>query len=48
MLTDLVQHQLNTAVANAKRAYNEAIKRATKNPKTQMHILVEYLKNLKN
>jgi len=48
MLTDLVQSQIDVAIANAKRAYNEAIKRGTENPKTEIHILVEYLKNLKN
>lgn len=48
ILTDLVRGQLNTAIANAKRAYDEATRRETDNPKTEMHKLVEYLKNLKN
>jgi len=48
MLTNLVKGQLDIAIANAKRAYNEAIKRGTENPKTEIHILVEYLKNLKS
>jgi len=48
ILTDLVKGQLNTAIAHAKQAFDEAIRRETENPKTEMHILVEYLKNLKN
>ena len=48
ILTGLVREQLNTAIAHAKQAFYEATRRGTENPKTEMHILVEYLKNLKN
>ena len=48
MLRDLVSSQLDTAIAHAKRAFDEAKRRSTENPKTEMHILVDYLKNLKN
>jgi hypothetical protein len=48
MLRNLVNSQLDTAIANAKHAHDEATRRGTDNPKTEIHILVEYLKNLKN
>ena len=47
VMTDLISNQLGIALANSKRSYNEAIKNGIDNPKTEMHILVEYLKNLK-
>ena len=48
ILTSLVEGQLDTAIANAKRSFDEATRRGTENPKTEMHLLVEYLRNLKN
>lgn len=47
IMADLVSNQLGTALANAQRSYDSAVKNSIKNPKTEMHILVEYLKNLK-
>lgn len=47
IMTDLVRNQLGTALANAQRSYAEAVRNSIDNPKTEMHILVEYLKNLK-
>lgn len=47
IMTALVNNQLDTALANAKRSYDEATRNGKDNPKTEMHILVEYLKNLK-
>jgi hypothetical protein len=48
ILTSIVQGQLGTAIANSKRAYEEASRNGTDNPLSTMHVLVEYLKNLKN
>ena len=48
IMVDLVATQLGTALANAKRSFDEAERNGTDNPKTEIHILVEYLKNLKN
>jgi hypothetical protein len=48
ILTALVQEQLGMAIANSQRAYEEASRNGTDNPLTTMHILVEYLKNLKS
>ena len=48
IMVGLVKHQLNTAVANAKRAYESAKRDERDTPLTQMHLLVEYLKNLKS
>ena len=47
ILIELVKNQLDTALANAKRSFDEALRRGTENPKTEMHLLIEYLKNLK-
>ena len=47
IMTNLVNNQLGTALANAERSYDEAVRNGIDNPKTEMHILVEYLKNLK-
>lgn len=48
IMADLVQNQLGTALANAKRSFEAAQRDGTDTPKTEMHILVEYLKNVKN
>lgn len=48
ILTALVQEQLGMAIANSKRAHEEASRNGTDNPLTTMHTLVEYLKNLKS
>jgi len=47
VLVSLVEHQLQRAVANAKRAYESAKKDGRDAPITQMHLLVQYLKQLK-
>ena len=47
IMIDLVNNQLSTALVNAKKAFDAAERTGTDNPKTEMHILVEYLKNLK-
>jgi len=47
IMTDLVSNQLGTALANAQRSYDDAVRNGIDNPKTEMHILVEYLRNLK-
>lgn len=48
ILSSLVKEQLGTAIANSQRAYEEASRNGTDNPLTTMHVLVEYLKNLKS
>ena len=48
IMTYLVKSQLGTALANAKKTFEAAERTGTDNPKTEMHILIEYLKNLKN
>lgn len=48
ILIELVKNQLDTALANAKHSSDEATRRETDNPKTEIHILIEYLKNLKS
>ena len=48
IMTDLVNNQLGTALANAQKSYAEAVRNGIDNPKTEMHMLVEYLKELKN
>jgi hypothetical protein len=48
IMIDLVENQLGTALANAKKSFDAAEQTGIDNPKTEMHILVEYLKNLKN
>jgi len=48
IMIDLVNKQLSTALINAKKSFDAAERTGTDNPKTEMYILVEYLKNLKN
>ncbi len=48
IMIDLVENQLGIALAHAKKSFDAAERLGTDNPKTEMHILVEYLKNLKN
>jgi hypothetical protein len=48
ILTSLLRGQLGTAIANSKRAHEEASRNGTDNPLSTMHVLVEYLKNLRN
>ena len=48
IMIDLVNNQLDIALINAKKSFDAAERDGTDNPKTEMHILVEYLKNLKN
>ncbi len=48
IMIDLVENQLGIALAHAKKSFDAAECSGTDNPKTEMHILVEYLKNLKN
>ncbi|HEB79648.1 MAG TPA: RloB domain-containing protein [Rhodospirillales bacterium] len=46
-LYKLVGDQTDKAISNAKATLNEAQKAGTDNPSTEMHILVEYLRDLK-
>ncbi len=48
IITYLVENKLGTALANAKKTFEAVERTGTDNPKTEMHILIEYLKNLKN
>lgn len=44
----LIGDKTDTAIANAKAAMVEAQKAGTDNPSTEMHLLVEYLRSLKD
>ncbi len=48
IMVDLVANQLGTALANAQRSFEAAQRDGTDTPKTEMHILAQYLKNLKD
>ena len=48
MMANLVQDNLGRAIANAIRSFETAERNGTDTPKTEMHLLIQYLRNLKD